>query len=467
MSYKIVMQVKKIEQIKVRFAPSPTGMFHIGSARAALFNYLFAKKNSGIFILRIEDTDKERSKPEFENDLIESLKWLGINWDESPYRQSERTEIYEKYIKKLFDENKVYYCFHSEEDLEKEKEIMLASGEAPRYRGYCRDLSKEEVNKKLERGEKHIIRFKMPKTKVVFKDLIRGKVTFDTALFDDLAIAKDLSSPLYNLAAVIDDHEMGITHVIRGEDHISNTPKQILIGEALGFDSPHYAHLPLILAPDHSKLSKRHGAIAVSDYKKMGYLPEAIINFIAFLGWNPGINQEVFSKGELEKEFSLERVGKSGAIFNVEKLNWLNSYYIRKLPLNDLTKMIKNFVNKDWLEIYKESDFQNIVGLFHDRLRKLSDFETMADLFFKEDLEYDSELLIWKDDPKEKTQSILKELKQVLDSLASKFSTGGVFWPFRVAISGKKASPDPLEIAVMLGKEKVLERLEKAIETLK
>ena len=288
----------KIKKLRVRIAPSPTGPLHIGTARTALFNYLFAKKHNNSFILRIEDTDLERSDSKYEKDIIDGLKWLGIEWDEL-YKQSKRTKTYEKYLKKLLDSGHAY--------------------------------------------EDEIIWFKNPKKKVVFDDLIRGRVEFDSSLFDDFSIAKDLKTPLYNFAVVIDDYEMKISHVIRGEDHISNTPKQILIQEALGLPAPNYAHLPLILGPDKTKLSKRHGAVSIIDYKEQGYLPEALINFMALLGWSaqggPGNDRELFSVKELIKEFSLEKIQKGGAIFNIEKLDWFNGHYIRQLSLDKLTEM--------------------------------------------------------------------------------------------------------------------------------
>jgi len=317
-------------EIRVRIAPAPTGFLHIGLARTAFFNYLFAKKYQGIFILRIEDTDRERSKPEYEKDIMEGLKWLGIEWDEGPdiggdygpYRQSEKKEIYAKYLKKLLDENKAYHCFCSEEELEAQRQYQLSIGEAPRYSGKCASLPKEVVEKYLTEGKPWVLRFRIPGKKIEFEDLIRGKVEFDTSLMGDTVIAKNLFTPLYNFACVIDDFEMQVSHVIRGEDHISNTPKQILLQEALGFPQPKYAHLPLILGPDRTKLSKRHGAISVSEYKREGYLPEALINFMAFLGWNPGGEREIYSLASLIKEFSLEAVQKSGAIFNIKRLDF-------------------------------------------------------------------------------------------------------------------------------------------------
>ena len=315
------------QEIRVRIAPSPTGPLHLGTARTALFNYLFAKKNKGKFILRIEDTDIERSDEKYEKDIIENLKWLGLEWDEEIYRQSQRTAIYQKYIEKLLDSGQAFWCDHTKEELEKEKKEQMKKKEAPRH-----------ICNRKGKAKEGIIRFHCPDKKIVFNDLIRGKLEFDGGLLGDISIAKDKNIPLYNFAAAIDDVEMKISHVIRGEDHISNTPKQILIQEALGLTPPQFAHLPLILGQDKSKLSKRHGAVSIGWYKKEGYLPEAMINFMVLLGWNPGTEKEIFSLKKLIKEFSLERVQKGGAIFNLERLNWINGQYIRQMDLDKLTK---------------------------------------------------------------------------------------------------------------------------------
>ncbi|MCD6429147.1 glutamate--tRNA ligase, partial [bacterium] len=369
------MEATKIqkETIKprVRIAPSPTGPFHIGTARTALFNYLFAKKHHGSFILRIEDTDKERSKPEWEKDIIDNLLWLGLKWDEGPepnnpsknlgeygpYHQSKRIEIYRNYIQKLLDEGKAYYCFCTQEEIEAKKQYFMSIGQPPRYDGQCRSLTKEQVQEYINQGKPYVIRFKVPEKKVSFKDIIHGKIEVDAGLLGDFVVAKDINSPLYNLACVIDDFEMKITHVIRGEDHLSNTPKQILLQEALGLPRPKYAHLPLILGSDRSKLSKRHGSVSFSEYKKKGYLPEAMINFMVFLGWNPGDEREFFNLFDLVEEFSLEKCQKSPAIFNVQKLIWLNGHYIRKKPIKTLTKLcIPYLIEAELIQpIYEEN----------------------------------------------------------------------------------------------------------------
>jgi len=537
-------------EVRTRIAPSPTGPLHIGIARTALFNYLFTKKNQGSFILRIEDTDVERSKSEFEKDALESLKWLGIEWDEGPapisqkgieelpisnsqfpkkyngdfgpYRQSERREIYKKYLKKLLAEGRAYYCFCSEEELEAQKQYQLSIGEAPRYSGKCADLSEEEVKKCLANGKKSVIRFKIKPKIVEFEDLIRGEIKFDTSLMGDIVVAKDLENPLYNFACVADDYEMKISHVIRGEDHISNTPKQILLQEDLGFPHPKYAHLPLILGLDRAKLSKRHGVTSISEYKKEGYLPETLVNFMAFLGWNPGGEREIYSMASLIKEFSLERVQKGGAIFNIERLDFLNGFYIRQRSVEKLTEMCLLYLIETGLitPTFKEKQYppaygakeivqgykiaetgeeiglekiQKIVSLYQERLKKLSEISEFTDFFFKEKLEYEKNLLGWKDMAEKEIKNALDKLKKILDKIdegkfkkenlekillpeSEKFSKemerpiknrGYLLWPLRVALTGKKASAGPFEIAEILGKEKVLKRIKEARELIK
>ncbi len=532
-------QFIKPGEIRVRIAPSPTGFLHIGTARTALFNYLFARKFKGSFILRIEDTDLERSSPVYEKDILESLRWLGIEWDEGPvfsqddqkyignygpYRQSERLEIYDKYLKKLLNENKAYFCFCSKEELETHRQYQLSIGEPPRYSGKCATLPKEKVEKYLQEGRPAAIRFRTPIKKISFEDLIRGKIEFDTALIGDFVIArpsllkKDLYIPLYNFACVVDDFEMKISHVIRGEDHISNTPKQILLQEALGFPTPKYAHLPLILGPDRSKLSKRHGAVSISEYRKQGYLPEALINFMAFLGWNPGTEREIYSLSSLIKEFSLERVQKSGAVFNIKRLDFLNGFYIRQKSIEKLTELclpylieagfiVPLFEKKEPSllqgpkEIFssvfqiKETGekigielIQKIVQIYQQRLKKLSEISELTEFFFKKRLDFPKELLKWKDmtdkeiklslDTSENILSKIKtedwtreNLEKILSkeglSFAKKIGKevgdrGYLLWPLRVALTGKEASASPFEIAEILGKEKTLKRIKEA-----
>jgi glutamyl-tRNA synthetase len=517
-------------EVRVRFAPSPTGFLHIGSVRTALFNYLFAKKNEGVFILRIEDTDKERSKPEFEKDIFESLKWLGIEWDEGPdrggnygpYRQSERGEIYKKYLEKLLSDGKAYFCFCSQEDLETMKQYKLSIGQTPKYNGKCKNLPKETVEKYLKENKPYVIRFKVEEKKVEFEDLIRGKIEFDASLIEDFIIAKNFTTPLYNFACVVDDFEMKISHVIRAEEHIPNTPKQILIQEALGFPRPQYAHIPLILGPDRTKLSKRHGATSISEYKKQGYLPEAIINFMALLGWNPGDNREFFSMNSLIKEFSLEKVQKAGAVFNIKRLDFLNGFYIRQKSIEKLTELCLPYLieanlirpefeetqyppaygAKEIVQTFKICQteenvnfeiLKKIVSLYQQRLKKISEIVELTDFFFKRELEYKKDLLRWKEmNDGEISQAIDKlenlfskienenwnkeNLEKILMEEAKKFAEnigkeagdrGYLLWPLRVALTGKEASAGPFEIAEILGKEKTLKRIREAKKLIK
>src|SRR3989344_5960565 len=294
----LYMSSKTKAPVRVRIAPSPTGYMHIGTVRTALFNWLFAKQHGGDFVLRIEDTDLERSKKEYEEDLIDNLKWLGLTWDESPIRQTDRLDIYEKYLGRLLEEGKAYYCFCSKEQLEMERQAMLAQGFAPKYSGRCRTIGIAEAAARVKKGEDSVIRLKVADRKISFKDLIRDDVSFEASLIGDFVIAKSLRSPLYNFAVVVDDADMAISHVIRGEEHLANTPRQILIQEALGFKQPYYAHIPLILNADRSKMSKRAGDTAIRDYRAQGYLPEAILNFLVLLGWHPAPQPSVEARGK-------------------------------------------------------------------------------------------------------------------------------------------------------------------------
>ncbi len=478
-------------KVRVRFAPSPTGSFHIGSARTALFNYLFAKKNKGSFVMRIEDTDKERSLEKYEIDIMRSLRWLNINWDEGatenrgesgdfgPYRQSKRGAVYKKYLQLLLQEGKAYRCFCKKEALEKERKDQLKRGEAPKYSGKCADLSQKE-------GDDFVIRFRCPKEgKTSFNDLIREDVSFDNEGIGDFVIGKSDFSPLYNFAVVVDDQEMQITHVIRGEDHISNTPKQILLQNALGFDSPLYAHLPLILGSDRSKLSKRHATVSMYEYKEKGYLPEAMVNFISFLGWNPGGEEEIYSLDQIVEKFDISRCKKSGAIFNIEKLDSINGNYIRKKSDKDLAKLCLPFLISSGLLDPKQAENEEkikeiikIVSIYKERMKRLCEISEFADYFFRPDsgIDYDKDLLRWKDMSDNEIHSSIEKgiktieqvkewnqesVKKALTEAAGE-KKGEFLWPFRVALSGKKASAGPFEIAWILGPKKTINRLKNA-----
>jgi len=467
-------------QIITRFPPSPTGYFHIGSARTALFNFLFTKKNGGKIFLRFEDTDRERSKKEYETDILDCLNWLGITFcNKEPVRQSERDKIYEKYLKKMIEEGNAY-------------------------------LSQETPKDEKQRSE--VVRFKNPNKKVKFDDIIRGEIEFDTTELGDFVIAKSNHEPLYHLAVVIDDFEMGVTHVIRGEDGISNTPRQILLQETIGAPRPIYAHIPLILAPDRLKLSKRHGAVSLNEYKNQGYLPAAMINYLALLGWNPGTDQEIFNINELIDLFDLKRVQKSGAIFNIEKLDWINKEHIKRLSTIDLENNVESRISNfphfakatqgRQFPISKEL-LKKITPIIIDRINKWSDVDEMIksgeiDWVFKEPgtpddgahlwTEYKKENLVWKklennSDKFKITQENLKEvlvhlekiseddfeenkIKEAIWSFAEEKGRGEVLWPMRYALSGLEKSPNPFVLAGVLGKKETIKRLKNAVELL-
>ncbi len=477
-------------EVRVRYAPSPTGLWHIGSARTTLFNWLFAKKNGGALIVRIEDTDTERSKKEYEANIFAGLAWLGLDYDEGPvwqtvngewtatgekgdygpYRQSERKPIYRTYLERLTQEGRAYPCYCTKEELEAERQALQAQGLPPKYSGHCRGLTAPPAGKQAES-----IRFKMPDTTVSFTDLVRGVLQFDASLFGDIIIAKDLDTPLYNFAVVVDDELMQITHVVRGEDHIANTPKQILMQTALGFRQPVYAHIPLILNPDRSKMSKRYAETSVTSYRDDGYLPDALVNFMALLGWHPQDDREVLSREELVQAFDMKRVQKAGAVFNQEKLDWLNREYMKHLAAEDILARLLPHLPADH-GLTREQTLR-IVELLRDRARTLNDFVTHSELFFREP-QYDGALLVWKNDDAEKARAALGELTQTLtahdgawdrdtllatlEPLVAARGRGSVFWPLRVALSGLPASPDPIDIATVLGKERTLARLAQA-----
>ena len=437
------------QKVVTRFAPSPTGFLHLGSYRTAIFAYLFAKKNSGDFILRIEDTDKARNKKEYEENIIESLKWLGLFYDKF-YRQSEHIEIHKKYLQKMITEGKAY-------------------------------ISREEA--KDGSGEiKELIRFKNPNIDVTFQDEVKGEITVNTTDLEDFVIAKNLNEPLFHLAVVVDDFEEGVTHVIRGEDHTSNTPRQILIQRAIGAPTPIYAHIPLVLGGDKLKLSKRRGALPVSIYKDSGFLPEAILNAVAFIGWNPGTEQEIFTHDELVKSFDLSKIQKSPAIFNEEKLCWFNKEHIKKLPKEEIEKNILKYLPENMQD---RNIISKITSIVLDHISKWGDVKEMAergdlDFFFQEP-KYEKEKLIYKNVPFPK---ILENLKQAINTLQkineqdftkekvkevlmyfgdTLDSRGELLHPVRFALSGLDKSPDPFIIAEILGKNETLSRLQKAI----
>jgi glutamyl-tRNA synthetase len=450
------------KKVVTRFAPSPTGSLHAGNYRTAVFAFLFAKHHGGSFVLRIEDTDKARSTKEYEDNILESLQWLGITHDEF-YRQSERSNIHKKYLEK-----------------------MIADGFA--Y------VSKEEVKKEGDRDS--VIRFKNPNKKVEWDDLVRGGIAFDTTDLGDFVIAKSLDEPIFHLAVVVDDFEMGVTHIIRGEDHISNTPRQILIQEAIGASTPFYAHIPLILSPDRTKLSKRKGAKALTEYKNQGYLKGAMLNYLALLGWNPGTEQEILSETELINLFSLERVQKGGAIFDEIKLKWLNKEYIKRMPEEDWKENILKRLPEEILENPNfEARKAKVLFLIWDRISTFAEVEEMhkngeLDFFFTmpdmkvEQLLPPEKMRKDKEVSNASTAILLEKIIAILEDMndssftkegvrekvfpyADQEGRGLVLWPMRMALSGREKSPDPFELCDILGKDESINRLKKAVELLK
>lgn len=492
--------------VRTRIAPSPTGYLHIGTARTALFNYLFAKRNGGQFILRIEDTDTERSKKEFEDDILEGLRWLGITWDEGPdtdgpygpYRQRDRLSLYKEYLEKLYEKGLLYRCFCSKEDLEKEREIQTLSKQPPKYGGKCRNLTPEEREACIHQGKTSTLRYKIEPQILKVTDLIRGELTFDTNTLDDFIVAKDFDTPLYNFAVVIDDYLMKISHVIRGEEHISNIPKQVLIDQALNFPVPQFAHLSLILNADRTKLSKRQNKVSLLEYREEGYLPEALLNFIAFLGWNPGGTRELFTLSEMGELFDLKQVNKSGAIFDLKKLDWYNNHYIRALESSKITNLaLPYFLKVGLLQAGKDSCYtlsetgekisleylERIIVLERERVKKIADFASNTPYFFQKKVTLDPELLKWKEMTTQDVQNSLEFCHRILSPLedadfqavtlesklkeaikVSEKENGSVLWPLRVALTGLRASPNPFDIAAILGKEKTLQRLADALQ---
>jgi nondiscriminating glutamyl-tRNA synthetase len=431
--------MKSTSNVVVRMAPSPTGNLHIGTARTTLINYLFAKQHGGKYILRFEDTDKARSTKEFEDNIIDGLKWLGLEHDEM-YRSSERNDIYISYVEKMLEN------------------------------GFAYEAEESELNK-----DEKVIRFKNPNKKVVFEDLIRGTIEVDTTDLGDFVIARSKNDPLYHFAVVVDDHEMGITHVIRGEDHISNTPRQILIQEGIGATRPLYAHLPLIVDIERQKLSKRkHGeAVWLDTYKKEGYLKDAILNFLALMGWNPGTEQEIFSLDELIETFSIERVQKGAAVFNIEKLRWVNKEHIKRLPWEDSKKIISDKIRERFGDVEVSDGLAEVVK---ERIETFGDIDKLLgegelDYFYREP-ELNLEKISWKTDDANATKGHLLKVRDLVETegdvmaYAEEVGKGSVLWPLRYALSGKEKSPDPFTLLKILGKDKSLERIDKAVSLL-
>jgi len=476
--------------VRVRFAPSPTGFLHVGGLRTALYNYLFARKHGGVFILRIEDTDRERFVEGAVENLLATLRWAGLTFDEGPgrggdrgpYVQSERLALYREWADVLVQSGRAYYAFDTAEELEAMREEQKQSGVPLRSYRRALDLSPAEVQEKLDAGTPAVIRLKVPDSATIaFDDVIRGRVEFSSEQVDDQVLMKSDGYPTYHLANVVDDHFMGVTHVIRGEEWLSSTPKHALLYEAFGWEQPVFAHLPLLLNPDRTKLSKRQGDVAVEDYQRKGYLPEALVNFIAFLGWNPGDERELFSLEELTREFSLERVGKSGAVFNIEKLNSVNQHYIRQYDGAALSSLVRPLLEARGMDTGSDVHLAKALALFRERVTTLEDFVTAGGFCFADPSGYDPEAVKknWKPDSAQHLREVLGVLagledfsasstEAVLRSTAERLGVGSgkLIHPVRLAVSGRSSGPGLFEMLEVLGKDICLRRLERAITTL-
>ncbi len=477
------------DEVRVRFAPSPTGPFHIGGARSALFNWLFARKMGGKLILRIEDTDLERSSRESEENIKAALKWLGMDWDEGidvggengPYRQTERLDIYKKYTEKLLAEGKAYYCYCTDEELEEERQALIKEGKMPRYMGKCRNLTPEQIAAYEAEGRKPTVRFRVPADQqILVRDMVRGDVVFDSNNIGDFVIVKSDGIPTYNYAVVIDDALMHITHVIRAEEHLSNTPRQCLIYDALGFKKPIFGHISLILGKDHTKMSKRHGATSVDQYRQLGYLPAGIVNFLALLGWAPNSEQEIFSIDELIKEFSMDRVAKNPAVFDIDKLNWINQHYMRQLDDEAFFEAAKpHMIAAGYMTGDETGDkltwLKKVVATAKDHVSFAAQIPASVEMYFNDEFNFENDEAA--DVLKAETVPavigmLLEELPklEVLDGAnvkalfktiqkTTKLKGKDVFMPIRVALTGNQHGPELAEMVPLLG----IERTEKRI----
>jgi glutamyl-tRNA synthetase len=482
--------------VRVRYAPSPTGFPHVGNIRTALFNWLFARHNGGSFIIRIEDTDVARTVEKSVEAILEALRWLGLDWDEGPevegkfgpYFQSQRLKLYQQAAKRLVEQGDAYYCYCTPERLEKMREEQVRCKQPSGYDRYCRELSTTQSLLKQVSGLKRVVRFRTPLVgQTTFTDLIRGEVTFENATVDDFVLLKSDGYPTYHLASVVDDHLMEISHVLRAEEWLSSAPRHLMLYQALGFEPPEFAHLPILLGTDRSKLSKRHGAVSITEYKEQGYLPEAMVNFLALLGWSLDDKTEVLSRKQLIDGFSLERVSKTAAVFNKEKLDWMNGVYIRSLSLEDFTRRATPFLEKGLPdEVKRPLDVEYVrrmLPLVQERARTLAELPELTDFFFTEELQYQPDLLIAKKMDKESTMKALEasfvrleklpvfdeeSLETILRPLAEELGlkTGQLFGTLRVAVTGRLVSPPLFQTMAALGRERCLRRIVEAMSRL-
>lgn len=464
-----------MEQVRTRFAPSPTGYLHIGGARTALFNWLYARNRQGIFVLRVEDTDQLRSTDESTQAILDAMTWLGLTWDEGPIFQAQRVDIHREMVQKLIDEGKAYYCTCTPEELDEKRKRALAEGRKPKYDGTCRE-------KNLPRSANAVVRFRCPDVGItVVQDLIKGNISFNNEELDDLIIERSDGYPTYNFAVVVDDAQMGITHVIRGDDHVNNTPRQILLYQALGYDVPLFGHVPMILGADKARLSKRHGATSVMAYKDMGYLPEALVNYLVRLSWSHG-DQEIFTADELVNLFSLDAVGKSPAIFNPEKLLWLNQHYIKEYPLEKLVECMTPFWAGMNLDVTNREFIGRVATDLKSRSKTLVEMADAGLFYFSDPVVYDPQaadkfltpdvaehLLAINQKLAAVTEYSKEGIEQLLRQLAEEkqIKLKIIAQPLRVALTGKTVSPGIDEVMITLGKERSMSRIQHAIDHIK
>ncbi|MCR3921098.1 MAG: glutamate--tRNA ligase [Firmicutes bacterium] len=485
-------------EVRVRFAPSPTGPLHIGGARSALFNWLFARHHHGIMVVRIEDTDLDRSTRAYEELILESMRWLGMDWDEGigvggpngPYRQQERLHLYQPFVEQLLESGQAYHCYCSEEELDAERQKLTAQGQTPRYLGKCRNLSQQDREEKCAVGRKPVVRFRVPEdTLLVVDDMVRGRVEFESDGIGDFIIVKSDGIPTYNFAVVLDDALMNITHILRGEEHLSNTPRQLLIYQALNFKLPRFAHISLILGEDRSKMSKRHGATSVVQYRDQGYLPEALVNFLALLGWSPEGEKEIYTAEELAQLFSLERVSKSPAVFNFAKLKWMNAHYIKEAPLEDITKQCVPYLQKAGLVEANPSPQQwmwleQVVATSQEKIEYLAQAPELLQAFFGETVILDQSdedakrVLALETSPAviaaflTKVQEVSEWdgdlVRQLIKEVGKNVGVKGkaLFMTVRVAVSGQSHGPDLNALLVLLGPTLVAKRLTNMLASL-
>ncbi|HOX14813.1 MAG TPA: glutamate--tRNA ligase [Smithellaceae bacterium] len=476
-----------IDKPRTRFAPSPTGELHVGNARTALFNWMFARHWGGNLILRIEDTDESRSALSYQSNLLDDLKWLGLDWDEGPgkdgaygpYKQSERLDIYSDHLKKLMDSDLVYPCYCTEEELDEERQTLILSKRMPRYMGKCRNLSDAEREALVAQGRKPSYRFKVPPTSIELNDLIRGPIKFEGESIGDFIIVRSNGMPAYNFAVVIDDHLMAITHVIRGEDHLSNTALQIMLYRAFGYEPPAFAHHCLILGKDHAKLSKRHGSVSVGEFRRRGFLPEALLNYLGLLGSSFTDGREIFSQSEMIEVFSLERASKSGAVFDEGKLRWLNAIYIRSLATDELIMRLQPFLHEFGFqpETLDPEWFKNVIEIVKDELTTLADIGGHIDLFFDDryEISSDAKHILDTANARKVVQSFGEYLADATGSpqeiyiaaikhAKEKSGVKGrdLYMPVRAALTGKITGPELDKVFVILGKDSACQRLKRA-----